>query len=286
MTMLLLFQAQEAPLSDFALLRQSLPYAGATLFPLLLALVYPLGNAGVKKTLAVLLGAFGVALAIYGAWNQKQLLHLDVLNPFFDVDAGRPRVHVVARAQAPFWQWCAAGSGLALFPALLMYSFAKGKPSAPQPALYGGLLGIWYVAARLVFEHFAAPREVVWATGIVFAMVLMFPFVGYWCGRRGNGWKGLAAQLLLLGLVHRLAIVALSYWLTTRHLGTHLDVHTIERVKLGLEGNVVLTTDFDRWMKLIAIPQLALWVPATIVIGLVLGALPFAMGKAGRLTRA
>lgn len=272
-------QAQDAPLGNFDTLRACLPYLPATLAPLLFALLAPLGSTSVRKTFAALLALGALALGVYGALNRTEWISLEVLNPFFDVDAKLPRIHVVDRVQAPFWHWCAAAGGLVLVPALLLLAFAKGKPKAPQPAFYGGLLGIWYVGARLAFEHFAAPRLVVWATGIVAAMLLMFPFVGFWCGRRGFGWKGFLGQLLVLGLVHRLAIVAAAYWLTTGHYGTHLDVHTILHAKLGLQGDVTFTSDTDRWLKLIAIPQLALWVPATALVGFVLGALPFAIGK-------
>ena len=272
-------QAQEAPLGNFDTMRACLPYLPATLAPLLFALLAPLGSPGVRKTFAALLAAGALALGVYGTIHRQEWLSLEVLNPFFDIDAKLPRIHIVDRVQAPFWHWCAAAAGLVSVPALLLLLTAKHKAKPPQPAAYGGVLGLWYIGARLAFEHFAAPRLVVWATGIVGAMLLMLPFFGFWCARRGSSWKGFLGQLLLLGLVHRIVLVAAAYYLTTQHLGTHLDVHTIQSAKLGFQGTVVFTSDSDRWLKLIAIPQLVLWVPATVLIGLVLGALPFALGK-------
>jgi hypothetical protein len=271
---------QDAPLGNSDLLRESLVYLPATLAPLLLALLYPLASPGVRRTLALLMGTFAITLVGLALWKKDQILQLEVTNPFFDTEAGAPRVYVTGHSEAPYWHWCAAGAALVLLPALLMALRAKKKPAVPSPVLYGGLCGLWYVAVRLAFEHYAAPKPILWATGINAALLLVLPFVGYWCGRRKASWKGFLGTLLLLGLFQRGVIVAVGWVMTTRHLGTHLDVHAIEKAKLPFSGEVVFKDVFEQWLRLICIPQLLPWIVTTVLAGLLLGALPFTLARA------
>ena len=88
--------------------------------------------------------------------------------------------------------------------------------------------------------------------------------------------------LLLLGLVQRSLIVVASYFATTHGLGTHLDVGAIKKLKLPL-GPKDFTGPgdhtFEQWITLMVIPQYMLWVPFTVILGLVVGSPLFVAAK-------
>ena len=136
--------------------------------------------------------------------------------------------------------------------------------------------------ARLGLEKSAAPEALAFATGITIPMLLSMPFVGWWSGRKNLSFGRFTAIILLLGLIQRSLIVTWSFFATKFHLGTHLDVSAIGEVTLLLESK-----DFTgpgdqttaQWIALVVIPQYLLWIPFTLVTGLVLGAVPFTRAR-------
>src|SRR5262249_48171322 len=77
----------------------------------------------------------------------------------------------------------------------------------------------------------------------------------------------------------RLAIVVWSYFATMHQLGSHFDMHLLETRELGgldlpIFGVHQPETPFDRWLWPILIPQLTVWIVITVVLGIVLGAVP------------
>src|SRR5690606_33603142 len=120
-----------------------------------------------------------------------------------------------------------------------------------------------------------APEGIVWAVGGTVALLAILPFVGWYCGRRGDGFRKFVGQLVLMALLQRVPLVALAFVATTQHLGTHLDTHLVEEIRLPGLGDVVLGSDLERWLYPTGIPQLSLWLLVTLVWGLALGAVPF-----------
>jgi hypothetical protein len=129
---------------------------------------------------------------------------------------------------------------------------------------------LYYLALRLGLEKTAAHEELVWAAGGTFALFVILPFFGWYCGRRGQGFGKFVRQLLAVAFAQRLPLVAFAYFATTRHLGTHLDTHVVTDIAPPGFGEQKLVSDFDRWLWPTAIPHLSLWIVLTLVAGLVL----------------
>ena len=245
----------------------------ATCAPLLVLLAAPLCQPKVRTTFALLLAAGGLALCVLAAMQAGGTTTLEIINPFFDATQGRPVRHVVERVSAPAWQWPLAAAAFYLLPALVLWLRRDRAQTAPQPALYAAGLGITCLLARLALEKSAAPSAVVWGTGMGFASFLIAPFVGWYAAARSFSFAGLVGQVLVWHLLQRGVLVALAWWFLTGHHGTHLDVHTIEKVDLPLAGPVTFGPEDDaaRWMRLMLIPQLLLWGVQTLGVGIVLG---------------
>ena len=141
------------------------------------------------------------------------------------------------------------------------------------------------LAARLALEKAAAPEPLTWVIGMTMPLLLVLPLVGGWVGARGGQWRHLVLTLLALGILQRSLLVLIGPAATGLGLGTHLDVRAIEEVALPLGHHDFRGADdpwLAQWFWLLLVPQMMLWVVATVAGGGVLGALPFLWARRAR----
>jgi hypothetical protein len=266
----------------FELMFATLAWLPFTLGPVVLVLLAPLagqrGRTAFATSLAVLVIA-AIALAFVQA---GEVAKLDVINPFFDPDKGEPVTFIVETVTAPGWHWPAVGAVILACAAAPMFVLRRRPPTAPCPVVYGSLVTLWTLAARLALEKAAAPEPLTWAIGVSVPMLVLLPFVGWWSGVRRFSFGKFVIVLLLLGLIQRSLIVVGAYFATTQGLGTHLDVSAITELTLPL-GHKDFRGPGDntvaQWIALMLVPQFMLWVPLTVLLGLMLGSLPLIRGK-------
>lgn len=260
----------------------ALPFLAIALAPALFVLVAPFVTVRTRAILAglLLLVALGFGLDI-ALIDHSGITTLDVPNVFFAADSGQPREWTVARESAPAWAWHACV--IAWFGAFGLWLLAhRRRIAVPQrPVLLGTVLFLSYLAVRLGLEKCAAPREIVWATGSAPVLVLLLPFVGWHAGRARYSAGRWAAALLRMALLQRLPIIAFGYAATTRQLGTHLDTHVITDMR-GVFGPRHFAGDaVETWLWTIAVPHATVWIAITLLLGLVLGLVPWWLGRRG-----
>src|SRR5262249_39726902 len=120
----------------------------------------------------------------------------------------------------------------------------------------------------------------VWAVGVDFALLLAFPFLGWYAGRRSPSFRGFVGQLFATMLLQRIVLVAIGYFATTRALGTHLDTHVVTDMHMRPLPEVTFVEDpVKAWLHTTAIPQLSIALVMTTVMGIVLGSGPFLLAR-------
>lgn len=257
-------------------LRDTLPWLVWTLPPLFLLLLAPLCGTRGRTTIATVLVLGALPMGWLAFTQRAAVARAEVVNRF---PAGPDKVStrfVIEVVERPAWQWPLVGLAALLVPALLLLVQRERRPAPPAPALHCALLGSHALAVRLALEKTAAPPDLHWAIGVSLPLVLLLPFLGAYCGLRRMGVAAWVAQLFLLGLLHRGVVVAVGWFCTTRHLGTHLDVSPIHEVNLFLQGPMNFRDDpAGAWTALLLIPQLAIWIPVTVALGLLLGVVPY-----------
>ncbi len=80
-------------------------------------------------------------------------------------------------------------------------------------------------------------------------------------------------------LLQRLPLVVLAWFATTRALGTHLDTSAVTDIHVRPFGERQLADAFDAWLWPTAIPNATVWVFVTVVAGIVLGIVPYWLGR-------
>jgi hypothetical protein len=257
--------------------RPLVPFA---LVPALLVLLAPLCGRRART-------AFAALLAIVAAGFVIDMLVLDhthehtlaVPNVFPRGPAAEPHRWTIESVTAPAWHWHVWIAFMLLLPAVILFVRRDRAPGAPRPAPFAAGVFLYYLVLRLGLEESAASEAVVWAAGSTFALLLMLPFVGWYCGRRGHGFARFVGALLSMAFLQRLPLVVLGFVATTRHLVTHLDTHVVEDIAFRGIGELRLDGDFERWLYPTAIPHLSLWVVLTLVAGLLLGTPAFFLAR-------
>jgi hypothetical protein len=190
-----------------------------------------------------------------------------------------PHLFVLDTVEAPPSHYHLFLAAIVAIPALLILLRRNRHRSAPNAVLHAMLVSLFVLAARIGLEKTGAHKDVYWGVGLDSMLLVILPFFGLYCGREGHRFGMFVRLLVLLVLLQRLAIVVWSYFATTHQLGSHYDMHLLETRELGglqlpIFGVHQLETDFDKWLWPILIPQLTVWVVLTVVLGIVLGAVP------------
>jgi hypothetical protein len=267
------------------LLGKALPLIPFALIPALLLLLAPLGSRRARLATASVLGVFALGFVVdVLATDHSQALTLAVPNFFPRGPEGEPHQWTTETVTAPAWHYHLWLAAMLLLPAVLLFARAGRAPGTPSPVLHGAGVFLYYLVLRLGLEKTAAHDVIVWATGSAVAMLLILPFFGWYCGRRGYGFGRFAGQLLLLALLQRLPLIAIAGAATMLHLGTHLDTHVVEDIWMPGAGSKPLASDFERWFYPTVFPHLTIWVLLTIVAGLLLGVLPFILARRRQAT--
>ncbi|HEX6813359.1 MAG TPA: hypothetical protein VF384_17190 [Planctomycetota bacterium] len=266
------------------LLQVAVPYLPVTLLAMTLLLLSPnVGEVG-RRRIALLFGLgaiclIGLSFSKAGAPPST----LDVVNPFpMGPDMKSTPVHIET-VTAPGWQWplaCACFCGLVM---LIVFGTVRLGFRAPKPASYCAFIATVFAAMRLVLEKNAAPQGLVWATGGSIGLPILVGFVGYYSGGRKHGFGQFVLTLVLFALLQRAALSGIAWFATMRHWGTHLDVNALTQLNTPIGGERTFGADpTDKWVWGILVPQMGLWVVATVALGLVIGTVGWLFGRRAR----
>lgn len=266
------------------LFRSAIPFIGPVLVPALLLLLAPLCGRRTRSAFAIVLATLGLGFLVdILVSDHSDVATLAVPNVFPAPPDGEPRLWRVANESAPHWHWHVLAAGLLLFAAAVLWLRRNRPAAAPQPVLHGTAIFLAYFAARLGLEKLAAFEALVWAIGGTNCLLVILPFIGWYCGKRGCSFKKLLGQLTLMAFLQRIPLVAFGYWASTQHGGTHLDTHLVTEFQSPITGTKVFGSDAVRgWTYLTAIPHLTLWIVITVVAGALLGAIPFWIARRKR----
>lgn len=257
----------------------SLPYLPATLGALILLLHAPLVGEVGRRRIALLFTA-GAAACFWVAFQQGSTpVSLDVVNPFPMGEPMESRPVLIERVEAPGWQWgvvCGVFCGLW---ALVTFAAVRGRSQSPPPVLWPLVVVLSFVALRLVLEKSAAPGGLVWATGGSMGLPILIGYTGYYAAAKRKGYLGMLGVVFLLALGHRLVITVFGYLATSQGWGTHLDVTAVTELNTPLGGQRALHGTTDKWIWAMLVPQMGLWLAATMVLGATLGALTWNSGR-------
>jgi len=255
----------------------ALAYYPLVFAPLILLLLAPVVGSSMRRAFAAVLAVGAIGLSVLASVQSSTDVELGVVNPFPRDDGHPPDIFITEHVGAPGWQWPLVGALFLAVPGLLLYLRRNLPPRSPSPLLTGSALGLWFMVGRLALEKTAAPLGLTWALGLSPAVAVMLPFLGAYAGARGRTFWQFVLMLLCMALIQRLVLSGVGYFATLDRLGTHLDVGVIDEVHPPFGGAIVFQEGdlTDRWLRLIAIPQLMFWVPATVVAGVALGGIPY-----------
>lgn len=258
----------------------SLPFFAPALFPAIALLLAPsLGRRG-RTLLAGALAFVAVGFVVdVLAIDHSEEYTLEVPNAFGRTGEEDPHVWIVDTVKAPAWHWHIATTVFMGFAALFLFLRRGRAPAAPRPVATAIGVSLFYLAYRLALEKTAAPQPITWAVGVMPASFVILPFFGWHCGRSGWDFKRFVKNLLYMILLQRVAIVGVSYFATTRALGTHLDVHVVTDIAVPVVGEKKLTSPLEAWFWAELVPQLTFAIVFMAVIGIVLGVLPWWLAR-------
>ncbi len=265
------------------LLTNALPLVPFALLPALLLLLAPLCVRRARTAFAAIFGIVAVGFIVdVLVIDHGHDLTLAVPNVFPRGPEAEPHVWTIETVTAPAWHYHVWIALMLALPAAILFLRRDRAPAPPPPAVHGAGVFLYYLVLRLGLEATAAHETLVWATGSAFALLLILPFFAWYCARSGYGFGRFVGHLLLMAYLQRLPLIALAFFATTRHLGTHLDTHVVEDIAFRGFGERKLDSDFARWLYPTGLPHLTLWVVLTLVAGLLLGVLPFLVARRRR----
>jgi hypothetical protein len=258
----------------------SLPYLPATLGVLVLLLLSPLCGEVGRRRIALLFALGAVGLIVLAVRRSGTTSTLQVVNPFPTGPEMRSTPVVTDVVTAAGWQWPTVVAGCLGLLALLTFGGLRLPSRAPSPAGRCVLVGTLYVVLRLLLEKNAAPAGLCWGVGASIGLPVVVAFAGWYAGARGQGFFSFLLSLLLLAVFQRAIIAGTAYFATTRRWGTHLDVGAVTELNTPLGGARRFGDDLvEKWTWAVLVPQMALWVAATLVLGLVLGGVAWAVAR-------
>ncbi len=265
----------------FELVRSALPFYAVSMALLCVVALSSVMRPGWRVAVAVglLLAAIGaLALAVTSAGT---VLATDVVNPFPRGPGATLTPVVMEQATAPSWMPWAAVAATLLFPAVLLLLRRHLEPKPAHPYALGVTLCLWVLGARLMLEKAAAPQPWVWAVGLTPALFVILPIAGAYAAYRGMEFLEFVLALLLMAITQRAIVTTVSFFATTRELGTHLDMNSVTDMTSLLGGARTFGPDefIAKWLYAAAIPQMVLWVVVTVLVGTLLGGVAFAIGR-------
>lgn len=237
-----------------------------------LLLAVPLVEEKARQTIAIILGATALAALAAGLAQAGEERTLDVINPFPKPPDGEVDFTPLDIVTAPGWAWGLTAALLLTAAALVTFLTRRWTPK-PSAIAHPIAVTIWALVGRLLLELTAAPAGLVWATGVSMSMLPVLFFVGVYSGRLSQNYGRFMLNVLAIAMVSRLAVTAASWFLTSNHLGTHLDVYPITSIQDPLLGAQYYESEMDAWFGAVAIPQMMFWTLATVVVGAVVGGL-------------
>jgi len=190
-----------------------------------------------------------------------------------------PHLFVLETVEAPPSHYHLFLAAIVAIPALLILLRRNRHRSAPNAVWHAMLVSLFVLAVRIGLEKTGAHAKDYWDVGLDSMLIVILPFFGLYCGRQGYRFGMFVRLLVLLALLQRLAIVVWSYFATMHQLGSHYDMHLLDTrefggLKIPVFGVHQPETDFDKWLWPVLIPQLTGWIVVTVVMGIVLGAVP------------
>jgi hypothetical protein len=262
------------------MLRECWPFVLPGLLPLLALLHVPLAGRRARILWAALLGAIAVAFLVDVLVLPHGDLHTLAIETVVPTgDDGGPQAVVVDRVTAPAWHWHVAAAAWFALTAMWAWLRRNGAAQPPQPVTVAVVVFLWALLGRLALEKTAAPAPIVWAVGVTWALFATAPFFGWYCGARGHRFGRFALAWLFACVLQRLAFAGVGWAATTRALGTHLDVGVVREITLPLRGRTALHDPTEAWLWALAVPQLTFAVVLSLVLGLMLGALPWWLAR-------
>ncbi|MEM7200684.1 MAG: hypothetical protein AAF628_10485 [Planctomycetota bacterium] len=265
------------------LVSASEPYLPFVLGTLLLLYLAPLVGRPMRTAFGTVL-LLGAAALLVVAWTQAQsVATLDVVNPFPRAGSEQPHLFLTDKAEAPGWAWPALLAAALAAPGGLILLRRRRAPAAPSALTHAGAIGLYALLLRLGLEKTAAPIGLAWTVGLFHATFIMLPFLGGYAGACGLSFARFMVALVGVAMLHRLAVVGISYVLTTQGLGTHLDVGSVTDIEPPLLAWLVPEQfgedPVERWFWAVFVLQMVFWVPATAIMGAMIGTLPWAIAR-------
>ena len=262
------------------LINQALPFVGPALVPLFVIMLAPMlqkrGRTFLAALMSLVAAGFLVDIVVI---DHGHMLTLDVPSVFGRGENADLHVWTMETVEAPAWHWHIVASIYYAIAALLAL-LGRGRPSkAPGPIITAFLLFLLVLLVRMGMEKTAAHVGIVWALGTSWAGLLISLFFGYYCGARGMGFGGFVKSFAVANVLQRAAFCLLSWFATANEWGTHLDVTALTEISAPLIGPMTLETPTQAWLYGILMPQMTFALAMSIVVGVVLGALPFAFGR-------
>jgi len=261
--------------------RSAWPFLVPALLPALLLMAAPRWTPRGRRIAALLLAASGLLfVADVLAFDHSAVVTHQVVNLFPGAD-GTPRTWIVAEPTAPVWRWHLFLAAMLVLAGGAVWLRRNAPPGPQRPLLLAAGVFWYYLALRLGLEACAVAPELAWAVGATPSLVVVLPFFAAELGRRGRSFWRLLGALALLAIVQRLPLIAFGYLASTQHWGTHLDTHRVTEV--GLFGDVRKFGDdaATGWVSLTLLPHLTVWIALTIVLGVVVGSVPWWRARRG-----
>jgi hypothetical protein len=262
------------------LLVAALPWLPASLGVLVLVLLAPLCDEVGRRRIALLFALGAVGMIVLAVQRAGATNTLRVVNPFPVGPEMRSTPVLIETVTAAGWQWPAVAAGCLGLLALLTFGGLRLPSRAPSPAWRCVLVGTLFVVLRLLLEKNAAPAGLCWAVGASIGLPVVVAFAGWYAGARGQGFFALLLSLLWLAVFQRAIIAGIAWFATTRHWGTHLDVGAVTELNTPIGGMRRFGDDLvEKWTWAILVPQMVLWVAVTLVLGVVIGGVAWAIAR-------
>ncbi|MFT4512919.1 MAG: hypothetical protein ACI89X_000717 [Planctomycetota bacterium] len=262
------------------LVHKSMPFVGPAMLPILVMLLAPLLRTRGRTILAVLM-----ALPVVGLlgdvlfFDHSHILTLDVPSVFGRGPEHKPHVWTIESITVPAWHWHVVAAAYYALAALFAFVGRNRDPKVPHPVAAAVLMFVIVIVTRMALEKTAGHVGIVWALGTSGAGIVISLFFGYFAGARGMSFGKFFTALVLANVLQRAFLTAVGYFMTTQHLGTHLDVTVVTEISLPGMGDVQLESPTHGWMIGILMPQMTFILVTSVVVGLVLGLVPFWFGK-------
>lgn len=262
------------------LIQKSLVFVGPVMAPIFVMMLAPLLKKRARTVLSALMGL--VVLGFLGDLvvdDHSHLLQLDVPTVFGRGADSELFVWTAETVTARAWHWHIVAAAYFALAGLLAFAGRNREPKVPQPVVAAVLMFAIALATRLTLEKTACHVGIVWALGTSTAGFVISVFFGFYAGARGLSFGRFFKTLFLANLLQRLLLCAVGYVMTLQNLGTHLDVTVVTDIAPPGIGEIVIESPTQGWLYGILMPQMTFALVMSTIVGVVLGALPYWLGR-------